>query len=301
MLVINQIKNGMDIYEALSSSTRVDILTLLQKKGNMNLTEIAQALNLTNGNITKHLDKLLKAKLVTVKLNNTSRGIEKICSLAEEKILIDLFPEEIFTHTYEFELNAGQYSDCDVQPTCGLASVEDLIGELDEPKYFSSPARFSAGILWFASGWIEYKFPNPLKAGETIKELQISVEVCSESPGSIAHYPSDIQFYLNDKYLCTYHSPGEFNDRKGLISPKWWIPEFAQYGRLKIIGIDRKCSYLDGNYGGDTVLDDVLKDNPDTLTFRICVPKDAPNVGGVNIFGKGFGDFNSGIKLKIFI
>ena len=301
MLVINQIKNGLPVYEALASQTRIDILMLLQQKGSMNLTEIAQTLQLTNGNITKHLNKLLAAKLVSVKLHSSARGTEKICSLAEEKVLIDFFPEQIFSHTYEFELNAGQYSDCNIQPTCGLASTKDLIGEFDEPKYFSSPGRFSAGIIWFTSGWIEYKFPNPVKKGESIKEIQISVEVCSESPGSLAHYPSDIQFYLNDRYLCTYNCPGEFNDRKGLVSPKWWPPEFAQYGRLKIVSVDGKCSYLDGNYGGDTTLNDILQDEPETLVFKVCVPNDGRNVGGVNIFGKGFGDFNSGIKMKIFI
>ncbi|MBQ8885379.1 MAG: ArsR family transcriptional regulator [Clostridia bacterium] len=279
----------------------MNILSLLREKGSLNFSEIAQALSLTNGNITKHLNKLLEAKLISVKLRNTSRGIEKICTLAEEKILIDLFPEEIYEHTYEFELNAGQYSDCEIQPTCGLANTKELIGDFDEPKYFTAPARFSAGILWFTSGWVEYKFPNPVKMGETIKEIQFSVEVSSESPGAVTHYPSDISFSLNGKHLCTFVSPGEFRDRRGIVSPKWWYPEFAQYGRLKIISIDKKCNYLDGNVAGDVTLEEVLKENPETLTFRICVPPDAKNVGGVNIFGKGFGDFNSGIKLRVFV
>lgn len=301
MLKINHIKKGMPVYEALASETRVNILSLLREKGSMNFSEIAQALELTNGNITKHLNKLLEANLISVKLRNTARGIEKICSLKEEKILIDLFPEELYEQTYEFELNAGQYSDCDVKPTCGLASTKELIGEFDEPKYFTSPARFSAGIIWFTTGWVEYKFPNPVKMGETIKEIQLSVELSSESPGAVTHYPSDISFFLNGKFLGSFCSPGEFRDRKGLASPKWWYPEFAQFGRLKVVSVDKKCSYLDGVFSGDTNLDEVLRENADTFTFRISVPPDAKHVGGVNVFGKNFGDFSTGIKLKIFV
>lgn len=301
MITINHLKNGLPVYEALASDIRIQILELLHKNGSMNLGAISQALNLTNGNITKHINKLLKAKLITVKLNNIPHGIEKLCTLADEKILIDLFPEEHFTHTYEFELDAGQYSGCDIKPTCGLASAKKLIGEYDEPRYFSSPERFSASILWFTSGWIEYRFPNPIKAGEKIKELQFSVEISSESPGAVENYLSDISFYVNDCYLATYCCPGEFKDRKGLISPKWWIPEFAQYGKLKIISLDEKHSYIDGMIGSETVLEEVLKKDPSNFSFKICISENAKNVGGCNIFGKHFGDFNSGIKLKIFV
>ena len=49
MLKINHIKKGMPVYEALASETRVNILSLLREKGSMNFSEIAQALELTNG------------------------------------------------------------------------------------------------------------------------------------------------------------------------------------------------------------------------------------------------------------
>ncbi len=301
MIKINHLKNGLSVYEALASETRLHILELLHKNGRMNLGAISQALNLTNGNITKHINKLLDANLIKIELHNVPRGVEKLCTLTEEKILIDFFPDENFDHSFEFELNAGQFSSCDITPTCGLANSEGLIGELDEPLYFSSPDRFSAGILWFRSGWIEYRFPNPVKNGAHIKELQFSVEISSEAPGSLVHYLSDIQFFLNDKYLCTYCCPGEFKDRKGLVSPKNWIREFAQYGRLKIISVDGTGSYMDGMFGSETTIDDILKEEAAFFSFKIGISPDAKNVGGVNIFGKEFGDYNSGIKLKIFV
>lgn len=301
MIQINKLSDGLPVYEALASEIRIKILELLFQNGSMNLGAISQALQLTNGNITKHINKLEEAKLINVKLHNVPRGIEKLCSLSDSKIIIDMFPQGNFSHTYEYELDAGQYSGCDIRPTCGLANSQGLIGELDEPRYFASPARFTAGILWFTSGWIEYRFPNPVKTGEQIKELQFSIEVSSESPGAIVNYLSDISFYLNDCYLCTYCCPGEFKDRKGLVTPKWWIPEFAQYGRLKIIGVDQHNSYMDGMFGSDTTIDDILKKDPTHLSLKICIPEKAKNVGGINIFGKEFGDYNSGIKLKIFV
>ncbi|NLE04411.1 MAG: hypothetical protein GX638_06370, partial [Crenarchaeota archaeon] len=36
------------------------------------------------------------------------------------------------------------------------------------------------------------------------------------------------------------------------------------------------------------------------ISFKILVPKDAINVGGLTLFGKGFGDYNSGIEVKMF-
>ena len=79
---------------------------------------------------------------------------------------------------------------------------------MDDPRYFSSPERFNAGIIWFTSGYVEYRFPNQLHSDETAKEIQISMELCSEAPGVLENYPSDIYFYVNDIELGCWTSPG---------------------------------------------------------------------------------------------
>lgn len=40
-------------------------------------------------------------------------------------------------------------------------------------------------------------------------------------------------------------------------------------------------------------------DNDSELRFRIAAPAEAANAGGCTIFGKGFGNYNQGLKFNI--
>lgn len=300
MIHIKNLKDGLPVYDALASDIRIKILELLYKKRNLNLDDIAKELKITNGGLTKHIKKLSESGLIHVDIVSTSRGIEKQCALAEEKIFIDLFPYEIGEKCYDLELDVGQFSSYDIAPTCGMASSEKLLGELDDTKYFSYPERYNANILWFASGYIEYLFPNPTDADEEISEIQISFEIASEAPGAADNYPSDIYFALNGVDLCFYRSPGEFFDRPGRLNPKWYNKNFGQYGRQKIITVNDKGTYLDGLYINELDVGQFRKDVKD-FYFRVSVPSWAKHVGGATLFGKNFGDYNQGIKLKIYV
>jgi len=58
MIHIKDLRSGIPIFKALSSEIRVEILSLLTKNGSLNLNEIAQKLNLSNGAVTMHIKKL---------------------------------------------------------------------------------------------------------------------------------------------------------------------------------------------------------------------------------------------------
>ena len=64
-------------------------------------------------------------------------------------------------------------------PTCGLATKDFLIGEVDSPRYFDDPMRSNASMLWFTQGYVEYRIPNYLKPKQVLKEIQISFEISS--------------------------------------------------------------------------------------------------------------------------
>ena len=57
MLQIEGLEEGLEIFRALGSKVRMKIVQLLAERGPMNLNEIAQALQLTNGAVASHVKK----------------------------------------------------------------------------------------------------------------------------------------------------------------------------------------------------------------------------------------------------
>ena len=152
-------------------------------------------------------------------------------------------------------------------------------------------------IIWFTCGYIEYPIPTYDINFSNLDEIEISLEVCSEFPGYNNSFKSDIYFYLNDMLLGKWTSPGDFGDRKGVFTPSWWDLG-SEYGLLKTIKINGNGVYLDGIVLSDTPLSEFFKEDIDNLTFKIECPVDTPNPGGINIFGKNFGNFDQNIKIK---
>ncbi|MGN1144877.1 MAG: transcriptional regulator, partial [Acetatifactor sp.] len=195
----------------------------------------------------------------------------------------------------------GYFTSCSIAPTCGLSTPSKIIGSLDDVKAFTFPEHFDAGILWFGSGYVEYGLPNHLLPGQTLQELQISFEICSEYPGFNENYPSDIHFFLNNQPLGIWVSPGDYGDRKGYVSPIWWPSNLNQYGLLKTLIINKNGTFMDGSQKLSYVTIDNLHINCNSLiTFRIEVPRDTANCGGCTLFGEQFGDYNQAIRVKAF-
>lgn len=299
MRIIENLSDGYELYDALASYVRIDILKALLKNNEMNMDDIAKELNISKSSLTMHIKKLENAGLISVRLSLARRGTQKLCRINEDKLIINILPEEKELDSFETELNVGQYASYCVEPTCGLSTTEKRIDPMDDPRYFSSPERFNAGIIWFSSGYVEYKMPNQLHTNETAVEIQISMELCSEAPGVLEHYPSDIYFTVNGKQLGYWVSPGELFDRPGRFTPSWWYKNFPQYGRMKILTINESGTYLDGLFLSPITVKDIELDTCTEISVRIEVPKDAKHVGGVTLFGKGFGDYNAGVKIKV--
>ncbi|NLJ97592.1 MAG: transcriptional regulator [Clostridiales bacterium] len=225
----------------------------------------------------------------------------KIIHPRYERLMIDLVPIKEKRQFYQDDIKIGYYTTHKVSPTCGIATVKKIVGEFDDVRYFTFPERFDAGILWFTSGYLEYNIPNHLNAGQTITELQISFEISSEYPGFKEDYPSDIHFYINNKPLGLWVSPGDYGDRRGYLTPIWWPDTLNQYGLLKTLIINSEGTFIDGgNLISKTTIEDLNIDYTSTITLRFEVPKDTTNCGGLTLFGEDFGDYNQAIKVKTF-
>ena len=299
MLHIKSLDEGLELFKALGSDIRVEIIKILLNENAMNMNELASRLNITNGALTSHIKKLEECGVVTVSSEASGHGNQKVCSVHLDKILIELQDKPENGNIYTTDIKVGLFSDYNVYPTCGLATSNRLIGEVDDTRYFAHPDRYEADILWFTKGYVEYAIPNFVPANQRIDEICISMELSSEAPGVNNVWPSDIYFYLNGTLLGTWTSPGDFGDVKGIFTPDWWFPNWNQYGLLKMLVINHKGTFIDGLQISDVTIDEFKITSKSPLKFKLEVPENAEHVGGLTIFGRGFGNYNQDINIKM--
>ncbi|MGM0123111.1 hypothetical protein IGI37_000477 [Enterococcus sp. AZ194] len=294
-------EQSLPVYEALANKTRLDILNLLSEESNLNLSQIAEKLKLSNPMITKHIKKLLEARLVKIEKKAGISGIQKIVSLCTEEIRVilpkKLFPD-FFSHSSSIGL--GLYTDYEVLPTCGLVSSTKSIGTFDQPKYFSDNNRINASLLWFSEGFVEYKIPNPLGENDHPEVLEISAEMSSEFIFSNNNWPSDITFLVNNIEIGTYTIPGNYSDVRGLLTPEWWDDVLSQYGLLKRIRINRYNSSIDGETLSDVTIADLNLSSSATISIKFLIKHDAEHRGGLTLFGEAFGNHPQNIDINLY-
>lgn len=296
---ITNLDDGLETFKALGSEVRLDIIKLLLKNHKMNMNELASNLKITNGALTSHIKKLEGCGLIRISNESAGHGNQKVCSLAHDKIIIDLDTTEELQNVYNTELKVGYYTDYMIYPTCGLASPTALIGEVDDTRFFAHPDRYSAEILWFTRGYVQYEIPNFIPANQRITQIMISAELSSEAPGINNVWPSDISFYLNDTFLGTWTSPGDFGDPKGIFNPDWWFPNWNQYGLLKLLVINKHGTFIDGLKISDVTINSFNLDFQSKIWFKLAVEDTAEHIGGLTIFGSSFGNYAQDIKISI--
>lgn len=301
MLHVKNLDEGLEIFKALGSELRINIIKLLQENHEMNMNELATSLGITNGALTSHIKKLEESGIIQVMTERGSHGNQKVCKVAVDKIVVDVESEENEEdqNIYNTEVKVGHYSDYDVYPTCGLATSQAIVGEVDDARYFSHPDRINAGILWFTKGYIEYMIPNLLPSATKIDQITVSLEISSEAPGINNDWPSDISILLNDVKIGTWTSPGDYGDVQGIFTPDWWFPNWNQYGLLKMIVINKKGTFVDGLKISNVTINEFNLDYKSTVRFKFEIEEDAKNVGGITIFGSEFGNYNQDIKVRI--
>lgn len=299
MIHIDSIDKGLDLFKALGSEVRIAIITELLKNPGMNMNELAARLNITNGALTAHIKKLETCGIISISNKTASHGNQKLCSVHADKILIELNLPDAQENSYNTEIKVGHYCDYQILPTCGLSTSESIIGEVDDPRYFSHPARYNADILWLTQGYVDYDIPNLIPPKQRITQIMVSAEISSEAPGVNSDWPSDISFYLNGVNIGTWTSPGDFGDVQGIFTPDWWFPNWNQYGLLKMIVINKHGTFIDGLKISDKKIGDFNLTSTSSIRFRFAVDEDAEHVGGLTIFGKTFGNYAQDIKIGL--
>lgn len=299
MVHISNPDDGLELFKTLGSEVRIEIIKLLLSHKQMNMNEIARELKITNGALTSHIKRLENAGLVVISNEPSGHGNQKLCSLRREKILIDFESPRALQNVSNANIKIGHYSDYKVYPTCGLATADALIGEVDDTRYFSHPDRYNADILWFTRGYVEYEIPNFIPTAQRITQIQLSAELSSEAPGINSVWPSDITFSINDREIGMWTSPGDFGDVRGIFTPEWWFPNWNQYGLLKLLVINEAGTFIDGLQISDVSIEDFNLDYRSKLRFRFAIKDDAEHIGGLTIFGSTFGNYAQDIRVTL--
>ncbi|GMA64570.1 helix-turn-helix domain-containing protein [Alicyclobacillus fastidiosus] len=289
----------VEIAKALSSDLRVSIFKLLLTEPK-NVAEIAEIFDIPPSTAAINVRKLEEVNLIKTDLVPGTRGTQKLCMAVYSKIIVDTPSQAQVDDTQILiPMSIGNFFDFDVAPTCGILSEHSIIGEFDDPRAFSEPNRTDAQLIWFKHGYVEYRFPNRAPHGKRIKNLELTMELCSEAPLHRANWPSDITLWINNQEVGTWTSPGDFGGERGLLTPDWWLVQNTQFGLLKTWRINMQGSFIDGVRLSDVTIADVNLDGQYYIAVRIGVKADAENVGGVNIFGRKFGNYATDILMRL--
>jgi predicted transcriptional regulator len=291
-----------DILRSLASEVRVRILELLTRKGPRNVNQVAEDLDLPQSTVSSNIQILVDAGLVQTRSEKGRKGSQKICHSTFTELLIAFKepPPAQVSNAIEVAMPIGLYTRCEVSAPCGLCSSDGVIGLLDVPDTFLDPDRMRAGLLWFTRGFVEYQFPNNAKlAGTAVEALELVVELSSEVPGTSKDWPSDITIAINGHEIDTWTSPGDFGDKRGKFTPDWWKLTGSQYGDQKRWEVSPLGTFRDGKKVSDCSLDDLALHDHRSIRVRIGVKDDARHPGGLNIFGRGFGNHDQDITLRL--
>lgn len=289
---------NLPFLECFGSETRLHMIELLNTRP-MNIKELAAALHVSSSIVTKHVQKLEQAGIIATESQAGERGRQKVCRLLLNSATLQIKQStKPVTKGYAVSIPIGQYSDYQVQPTCGLASEHQLLGMVDDPRYFSDPQHVKANHLWFASGYVEYRIPNYIVGQQAIDSIHISLELCSEAPGYNENWPSDITFSINGHAVAMWTCPGDFGSKPGVYTPSWWTMG-TKYGVLKSMTIKSDGTYMDGVKMSEFRPENLNIAVGEDIILRIECPVNAEHCGGVNLFGKHFGNYNQDIEINV--
>ena len=195
----------------------------------------------------------------------------------------------------------GLFTNCEVSAPCGLCSTEGVIGLLDVPDFFLDPDRVAG-----RAGLVRPR-PRRIQVPEQRQAPQHRGGVASSSrwsfpprcPAPISTGRPTSRFGSTTSPVGTWTSPGDYGDKRGVYTPSWWKLEGSQYGKLKTWRISEKGSFIDGVRISEVTIDDLDLPKHHSIRMRIGIDAKAEHPGGVNIFGKGFGNYDQDIVMRL--
>ncbi len=287
----------LEIARAISSANRLDILKALNTKS-LSVKQLSELLNQPVSSTSMNVDILEHCGLVRTERKISQFGKMRLCTRACDSIAIDLQNDtSVKADEIKIALPIGSYFDCNIKPDCGIATRTETLGIDSENNCFFSPERHRAQLIWFSKGYLEYRIAKSA-IPPNAKRMEISFEICSEAPFYRNDYKSDITLWVNDVEIGTYTSPGDYGDRRGRLNPSWWPDSMTQYGMLVTWRITEHGCKLGAEEVNLRTFKDFNVFSREYVSIKIGIKEDAKNQGGLNLFGKEFGDHAQDIWVK---
>jgi len=298
MIHVSNLTEGLELFKALGSDVRVEILELLLKSDRMSMTQLANELDITNGALTSHIKKLEDCGLISITNESEGHGNQKLCSVVPDKILIDFNKLIDPTGAYTTAIKVGQFIDHRATPHCGLATVHSIIGEANDPRLFNHPDRFDADIIWLNNGYVEYAIPNLIPEGNTVRSIYVNFELGTQIPGANKS-TTTVSLYINGQYAGSIPSDDNVNEGKGLFTPDWWPASTGQYGHLHEIVINNSGTYIDERKESDLVIRSLMLNAENPIRIRLAAEPSAEKNAGLTLFGKTYGNHSQDINVIV--
>ncbi|MBQ9729826.1 MAG: helix-turn-helix domain-containing protein [Clostridia bacterium] len=290
------------VSHALSAPERVRIMQAILSNSK-SLSALSMELDLPISSVSRHVDVLEQAGLIDVRYQPGLKGHTKFCSAALLNYSVNFRKkkkDDPKDPAISVELPVGMFSHCHINAPCGMTGISQTIETFDDPNVFFSPSRIEAECLWFDWGSLTYNFPAKPLLHHRCREISFSFEICSNTVYFNEHWPSDITVTVNKTEVLTFTSPGDFGGKRGKYTPEYWPLTSSQFGLLKKITINGTGVYLDGSFVHNSVrFEDLDLYNGNAVSLKIEVKKNAEHRGGVNLFGKNFGDHPQAIVMTV--
>lgn len=284
------------IGKAFSSATRIAMMRALRHE-QLTVTELGKALGLTNSTVLFHLKILEEAGLILVYYLPGKKGFAQTIALNFDYLTAQFDKQEFVKQFFvEQSIPVGMYVDAEFFENARIATDEVPIIRLDKNDAFNS-VRTKAQLLWTTGGRVTYAFSNNFAKEHTVSEVRLSLEICSETSFYRNDWKSDVTFAVNDTELCTWTCPGDYGGTRGRLNPDWWANSGTQYGDLVTMTVNERGTFLNNMPAGNTTLSDLKLDESDRLLVSVYNKKDALYMGGFNIFGEKFGNYEQDIIL----
>jgi len=295
-------KHAALVCRALSSETRLQILNALIERS-MTISQLAEHFYLPVSSMSVHIHILEEAGLVTSISNPGVRGTKKLCGISASSVVFDLFAHKkkmpLQKAPVYVSMPVGNYSDCEVIPPCGIVSTNLYLYQEDSPYGFYMPDHVHASLVWLTGGYLEYRFPNEALNRGHPSRIQFSFEICAEAPGYDNNWPSDIRLELNQRLITVLHIKGDYGGRRGIYNPSWWDDSNSQFGDYIILDVTHSGCYLGSGKVSDETIESLDLAGGYTFSFRLSIADRKDHLGGMNLFGRQFGDYDQDIIMKV--
>ena len=282
--------------KALASKLRIKILAQVSDSPKT-LTELAKINHITTSTAIFHTNILIEANLLQIRYQPGKKGKTQVFFTGHLEINIDYASNvEKVDQVHNQSIAIGDYTDANFHEYVRFATENEMY-RIEKNDVFNS-IRNQAGLIWTGGGQLTYSFSNQFAVENVIKELVISLELCSETFGYRNDWKSDITFSINDVELGTHTSLGDYGGIRGKLNPKWWSSGYTQYGDLISISISENGVAINKKIINKNItLKDLKLSEGNKLQFSIYTKKDSEHYGGFNIFGKNFGNYEQDILL----